>query len=327
MTILISLQSKVDAWSIPPAGVETLRARFPDLEFIYAANPGERARGLAACDVAYTWLLSADELRSAPRLQWVHTSAVAVETLCLPDLFARGVRVSNTRGVQALPIAEHTLAAMLALAKQLPFALDQQRASRWAQNAFSGDRLPWLLRGQTLGLLGVGTIGREIARLASAFGMRVIAVRRRVDQEPPPHVAETVPFDELTRVLPEVDALVIAAPLTPETDRLIDRAAFARMKRGATLVNVGRARIVDTDALVEALQQGHLAGASLDVFDREPLPEGHPLWTCPNVILTPHTSGFRRGHWDEVIELFSENIRRFQRNEPLRFQVDPALGY
>lgn len=326
-TILISLQSKVDAWRIPPEGVETLRARFPHVTFVYATDPAQRARGLAEADVAFTWILSADELRAAPKLRWVHTSAVAVETLCLPELFARGVRVSNTRGVQAQPIAEHALAMLLALSKQVPFVLEQQRAARWAQNEFRGERLPWLLAGQTLGLLGVGTIGAAIARLADAFGMRVVAVRRHVDRPRPPHVAEVIGFDALSARLPELDALVIAAPLTAETDRLIDGEALGRLKRGAVLVNVGRARIVDTDALVAALHGGHLAGAALDVFDREPLPADHPLWTCANVILTPHTSGFRRGHWDEVIDLFSENIRRFERGDELLFHVDPALGY
>lgn len=327
MNVLISLQSKVGAWTIPADGVDTLRARCPHVTFVHATDREQRARALADCDVAYTWILSADELQAAPRLRWVHTSAVAVETLCLPELFARGVLVSNTRGVQARPIAEHTMAVILALAKQLPFALDQQREAQWSQNRFIAGRLPWLLRGQTLGVLGVGTIGAEVARLAAAFGMRVVAVRRRTDTEPPPHVAAVTSFAKLHEVLPQFDAFVVAAPLTAETDRLIDGAALARLKPGAVLVNVGRARIVDTAALVEALHSGHLAGAALDVFDREPLPPDHPLWTCPNVIITPHTSGFRHGHWDDVVELFMENIARFERGEALRFRVQPEWGY
>jgi phosphoglycerate dehydrogenase-like enzyme len=327
MNVLVSIQSKVNAWSVPADGVETLRRRFPHITFTYATQPEQRSAGLKGCDVAFTWYLTADELQSAPRLRWVHTSAVAVETMCLPELFARNIAVSNTRGVQAWPIAEHTIAAILALAKQLPFALEQQRTSRWAQNEFVGDRLPWLLRGQTLGLIGVGTIGADIAKLASAFGMRVVAVRRRPGLDRPAGVEAIVPLDRLDDLLPTLDVLAIAAPLTPETDRLIDADALSRMKRGAVLVNVGRGRIVDNAALVAALRSGHLGGACLDVFEQEPLPADDPLWTCPNVIITPHTSGFRRGHWDEVLELFSENIRRFERGEALRFRVDPALGY
>ncbi|MCA1584404.1 MAG: D-2-hydroxyacid dehydrogenase [Acidobacteria bacterium] len=279
MNVLVSIQQPVRAWQIPQGAVASLRERFPHVTFVHAVDAEQRADGLPACEVAYTWILSAAELARAPRLRWVHTSAVAVETLCLPELFARGVLVSNTRGVQATPIAEHVFATVLALAKQLPFALEQQRHARWAQNEFAGDRLPWLLRGRTLGLIGVGTIGGEIARLARAFGMTVIATRR------------------------------------------------ARMKRGSVLVNVGRARIVQTAALVDALHAGHLAGASLDVYPQEPLPSDHPLWTCPNIILTPHTSGFRHGHWEEVVELFADNLMRFEKGEEVQYRVREELGY
>lgn len=327
MTVLVSIQLPVPAWQIPDAAVARLRAEFPHIEFLHATDADARAQGLAVCDIAYTWRLSAPELAAAPHLTWVHTSAVAVETLCLPELFARGVIVSNTRGVQAVPIAEHVFAVVLALAKQLPFALDHQRRAHWAQNEFAGERLPWLLRGRTLGLVGVGTIGMAIARLADAFGLHVIATRRRVEGDPPPHIAEVLPSSALDDLLSRSDIVVIAAPLTPETENLIGAREIARMKRGAVLVNVGRAKILQTDALIEALRAGHLAGAALDVFPQEPLPQDHPLWTCPNVILTPHTSGFRQGHWDEVIDVFADNLRRFERGEPLRFRVHEHLGY
>jgi phosphoglycerate dehydrogenase-like enzyme len=123
------------------------------------------------------------------------------------------------------------------------------------------------------------------------------------------------------------DVLAIAAPLTPDTNRLVDGPALGALKPGALVVNVGRAAILDTDALIDALRTGHLGGASLDVFPEEPLPSSHPLWTTPNVILTPHTSGFRQGHWDEVIEVFADNLQRFRRGEPLRFEVNARLGY
>ncbi len=327
MRVLISIQQPVHAWQIPVEGIARLRERFPDVTFVHATDNDARARGLEECDVAYTWILSAAEVAAAPRLKWVHTSAVAVETIALPELFARGVIVSNSRGVQATPIAEHVLAVLLALAKRLPFVLEQQRERRWAQNDFQGDRLPWLLRGRTLGLVGVGTIGSQIAQLASAFGMHVMAVRRRADGGDVAAVHEMLAYRDLDALLGRADAIVIAAPLTPETTNMIGAAQFARMKRGAVLVNVGRARIIDHNALVDALRSGHLGGASLDVFPQEPLPADHPLWTAPNVILTPHTSGFRQGHWEEVIDLFGDNLERFRRGESVRFRVDPALGY
>jgi D-2-hydroxyacid dehydrogenase (NADP+) len=327
MKVLVSIQQPVRAWQIPPEAVETLRQRFPDIEFVHATDAETRARGLAECDVAFTWILSASEVASAQRLKWLHSSAVAVETFALPELFARGIIVSNSRGVQSTPIAEHVFAVMLGLAKQLPLVIDRQHEREWAQNEFFGPRLPWLLHGRTLGLVGVGTIGREIARLAAAFRMKVIALRRRASADNVAHVDEVLPPGNLKALMERTDVLVIAAPLTPETDRLIGAAEIAFMKRGSVLINVGRARIVDHAALAEALRSGQLGGASLDVFHREPLPPDDPLWSLPNVILTPHTSGFRPGHWDDVIDLFADNLQRYRRGESVRFRIEPALGY
>ena len=310
MKVLISIQQPVRQWQIQPEGVATLRARFPHIEFVHATSDQERARGLVDCDAAYTWILNAGEFATATKLRWLHTSAVAVETLCLPELFAKGVLVSNTRGVQAVPIAEHALAVVLALAKQLPLVLEHQRHARWAQNDFMGPRSPWLLHGRTLGLIGVGTIGSEIAARARAFGMRVVALRRRGDQAAVAAVDEMFGPGQLDDFLKQTNVLVIAAPLTPQTLGLIGAAQIATLPTGAVIVNVGRAKIVETDALIAALHAGHLGGASLDVYPQEPLPPEHPLWSCPNVILTPHTSGFRQGHWEDVVDLFAENLER-----------------
>jgi phosphoglycerate dehydrogenase-like enzyme len=327
MKVLVSIQQPVVAWQIPPDGVDRLRRSFPAITFVHATDDDARARGLADCDVAYTWILSAAELAAAPRLRWVHTSAVAVETLCLPELFARDIVISNSRGVQSTPIAEHVFAVLLALAKQIPFVIENQRQRRWAQNDFRGDRMPWLLNGRTLGLIGAGTIGSQIARLASAFGMHVLALTRRDKSGAIAGVHEMLPPGNLDALLERSDVLVIAAPLTPATVNMIAAPQLARMKRGSVVINVGRARIIDHRALADALHSGQLGGASLDVFHQEPLPPDDPLWALPNVILTPHTSGFRHGHWDEVIDLFADNLRRFVGNQPVRFRIEPTLGY
>jgi phosphoglycerate dehydrogenase-like enzyme len=327
MKVLVSIQQPVTQWQIPVEGVDTLRKRFPHIQFIHATSPEQRAEGLAVCDAMYTWILKEHELAQAPKLRWVHTSAVAVETLCLPELFGRGIAISNTRGVQAVPIAEHVMTVTLALAKQIPFVIENQLRARWAQNEFMGERLPWLLKGRTLGLIGVGTIGSEIAKRAEAFGTRVIAMRRRPAYGTIGHVERVYGVEDLAEFLGQCHMLVICAPLTPETLGMMGAAQFAQLPKGAIVVNVGRAKIIDTEALMDALQSGHLAGASLDVFPQEPLPPDHPLWTTPNVILTPHTSGFRQGHWDEVVDLFGDNLERWLKNEPLKFQVSPDLGY
>jgi phosphoglycerate dehydrogenase-like enzyme len=327
LKVLVSIQQPVKQWQIPVVGVETLRKRFPHIKFTHATSPEQRAEGLGDCDAMYTWILKDHELAQAKKLRWVHTSAVAVETLCLPELFARGIAVSNTRGVQAVPIAEHVMAVTLALAKQIPFVIENQQRARWAQNEFMDARLPWLLKGRTLGLIGVGTIGAEIAKRAESFGMHVIALRRRPAYGTIGHVERVYGKDQLDEFLALCHVLVICAPLTPETHLLMGATQFAQLPRGAVVVNVGRAKIIDTDALISALHRGHLGGASLDVFPQEPLPPDHPLWKTPNVILTPHTSGFRQGHWDEVIELFADNLDRWLRGEPLKFRIEPELGY
>ncbi|MCC7123831.1 MAG: D-2-hydroxyacid dehydrogenase [Acidobacteria bacterium] len=327
MTVLIHIQHPVPQWRIPDAVVESLRARFPDVSFVNAKTPEERAAGLADADVLYTWILSAAELARAPKVRWFHTSAVALETLCLPELFARGVRVSNTRGVQAVPIAEHVLAMLLAFAKQVPFTLVNQATAHWAQTEYMGTRQPWLITGRTLGLVGVGTIGSALAERAAALGMNVMAVRRQLDGDAVPGITRTFAPSELHDMLRLCDVVVVAAPLTAETEGVFDARAFAAMRPGAIFINVGRARIVETDALIAALRSGHLGGASLDVFPQEPLPPEHPLWTCPNVILTPHTSGFRQGHWEEVGAIFAENFERLNAGEPLMYEVRRELGY
>ncbi len=327
MKILISIQQPVTQWQIPVDSVNSLRKRFPLINFVHATQPEQRADGLVDCDAAYTWILTAHELARAAKLKWVHTSAVAVETLCLPELFARSIAVSNTRGVQAIPIAEHVMAVALALAKQMPFVLDNQRQARWAQNEFVEERLPWLLHGRTLGLVGVGTIGSEVARRAASFGMRVIALRRRPAYGVIGHVDRVYGIADLPDFLGQCHVLVIAAPLTPETEGLMGEPQFAQLPKGAVVINVGRAKIVDTAALIGALTSGHLRGASLDVFPQEPLPPDHPLWQTPNLIVTPHTSGFRQGHWEEVVQLYGDNIERWLNGEPLKYRIEPELGY
>jgi len=327
VTILVSIQQPVAAWQIPSAQVERLRLAFPQHAFVYATTAAERAAGLGRCDVAYTWILSAAELAAAPHLRWLHSSAVAVGTICLPALAERGVVVTNTRGVQGGPIAEHVFATLLALTHRLPFALERQRTQTWAQHEFVGDRLPVRLAGLCLGVVGLGSIGAEVARLGVAFGMRVIGVRRHPEQGGPPGVHAVWGAHRLDDLAGAADVFVVAAPLTGETAALLDGRRIALLKPGAWLVNVARGQLVDPDALVAALASGALSGAALDVFAQEPLPAASPLWHAPNLLITPHTSGFRPGHWDDAVDVFIDNLGRWDRGAPVQWQVDAARGY
>ena len=327
MTVLVSIQQAVAAWQIPAEQLDRLRRACPYHDFIYATTAAERAAGLARCDIAYTWVLSPAELTAAPRLRWVHTSAVAVGTLCLDALEARQVVVTNTRGVQGGPIAEHVFATLLALTHRLPFALERQLAGVWSQNAFVGEHLPVRLAGLCLGVIGLGSIGVEVCRLGTAFGMRVIGVRRHPDRGAPEGVHEVWGPERLDDLAAAADVLVVAAPSTGETEALLDARRIGLMKRGAWLVNVARGQLVDAAALRHALESGALSGAALDVFAEEPLPADSPLWRAPNLLITPHTSGFRQGHWDDAVDVFIDNLARWDRGELLRWRVDAARGY
>lgn len=327
MTVLVSIQQAVAAWQIPAEQVDRLRRVCPQHEFVYATTEAERAAGLAHCDVAFTWILTPPELAAAPRLRWVHTSAVAVGTLCLDALAARQIVVTNTRGVQGGPIAEHVFATLLALTHRLPFALERQRAGVWAQNAFVGERLPVRLTGLCLGVIGLGSIGAEVCRLGAAFGMRVIGVRRHPERGVPEGAHQVWGAERLDDLAVAADVLVVAAPSTGETEALLDARRIGLMKRGAWLVNVARGQLVDAAALLRALESGALSGAALDVFADEPLPAGSPLWRAPNLLITPHTSGFRHGHWDDAVDVFIDNLARWDRGEPPRWRVDAARGY
>jgi D-2-hydroxyacid dehydrogenase (NADP+) len=229
--------------------------------------------------------------------------------------------------VQAVPIAEHVMACLLALARRLPQTLRDQQERTWRPNALIGEASPWLIAGRTIGIIGVGTLGEAIAVRAKAFGMRVLGMRRHPGRAVPAGFDDVVGPDDRGRMLAEADVVVIAAPLTPETDRLLDAAAIAAMKPGAIVINVARGQLIDESALAGALESGRLGGAALDVFATEPLPPTSPFWTMPNVIVTPHNSGFRSGHFDAVIDLFAENLKRFERGVELLNRVDLEIGY
>jgi phosphoglycerate dehydrogenase-like enzyme len=325
--ILISIQQPVTAWTIPVAQVERLRATFPDITFTHALNERDVRAALRDADAAFTWILASDMVVEAPRLRWVHSSAVAVGTLPLRELAARRIMVTNSRGIQSIAIAEHVIGSLLALSRRVPQAIRSQDARVWAQNEMIGERSPWLVAGKRMGIIGLGTIGRAVAVRAAALGMVVVGVRRRPEQGPVAGASKVVGPADVGDVIASSDVLVLAAPWTSSTDRLLDACAIESMKRGAVVINVARGQLVDEPALAAALDHGDLGGAAMDVFTEEPLPQHSPFWSLPNVIVTPHTSGFRADHWDAVVDLFEEQLRRFVGGKALLNEVDCDAGY
>lgn len=327
MKVLIYISWPVKAWSIPDAEAAVLCDRFPEIGFVRARDQDEALRAIEDVEVGFTPFLTSEMVRRARHLRWVHSPAAAVEGLLpLADLGEREIVVSNSRGVQAIPMAEHVIGGLLVLARKFDRTLAAQREKRWIQNELPDD-WPWMLHGRAMTIVGLGTIGMEIARRANAFGMRVTGVRRRVDEARPSFVENVVGSNHLDDALRGCDVLVLSAPAVSSTHRMIGAEQLAMLNPGAVVVNVARGQIIDEDAMRRALETGQLGGAVLDVFDREPLDASSPLWSLPNVVITPHSSGFRASHWNDVIALFNDNLRRYQRGESLRNVVDLSAGY
>ena len=251
-------------------------------------------------------------LRDARQLRWLHTFSAGVDNPWFQSLRARGVRLTTSSGANAVPIAQTVMLYLLALSRDLARWSDAQRRHAWETHAMAD------LQGMTLGIVGLGPIGLEVARLGAALRMRVVGVRRTPAGDEP---CETWPMARLDELLASVDALVLALPLSDDTKHLLDARRLALLKRGAWLVNVGRGALVDEAALVAALQSGQLGGAGLDVFEVEPLPAESPLWSLPNVIVTPHNSGDSPANLHRATAIFLDNLARYGRGEALCNEV------
>lgn len=257
-------------------------------------------------------------VRKAPHLKWLHVFNVGVDHPIYTEMLERGVRVTTSAGSTAEPIAQTAIAALIMLAREWPRWFAAQREHRW--DPMRAGEVPRDLRGQTAVIVGLGSIGREIARLAQALGLTVIALRRSPGEANDP-VDEMHTPDRLAEVLPRADWLILACPLTEETRGLVDAAMLARLPSTARLINIARGEVVDEDALIEALQAKRLAGAYLDVFRQEPLPPESPLWDLPNVIVTPHNSSVATGNDARVYEIFVDNLARWKNGEALANEV------
>lgn len=260
-------------------------------------------------------------LARAPQIEWIHSVSAGIDRVLTPAVRARGITVTNARGVFSQPIAEYVVMMMLAIARRLPQLLELQRERTW--QPLRGRELGEL----TLGIVGYGSIGASVARLLTPFGTRIVATRRhpgRGVQEPN---VELHGFDQLDEVLRASDIVLVATPLTAETAGLIGVAQLQEMREQAWLINIARGRLIDEMALRRALESGWIGGAVLDVFAEEPLPPESPLYRTPNLIVTPHSSWSSSRVTDRSIQLFVDNLRRFVAGEPLANIVDLEAGY
>jgi phosphoglycerate dehydrogenase-like enzyme len=289
-------------------------------------------------EVLYTFHLPPDALHIAPRLRWLQLhSAGANHILDLP-IMDSDVEITTVSGIHATPIAEYAFASILAHRWRVPMWTRCQRQGKWPAARWNLYARPEL-RGTTLGIVGYGSIGREVGRLGRAFGMRVLALRRATDRAKQGYAIEgtgdpagVIPErfysrDALHEMLSECDYVVVTLPLTPETTHFIGPAELRALKPAAYLVNVSRGAVVDEAALVRALREGWIAGAGLDVFEQEPLPPDSPLWDLENVLLSPHVAGFTPRYDERATALFAQNLHRYLAGKPLLNRVDKARGY
>jgi len=236
--------------------------------------------------------------------------------------------ITNSSEVHGPVVAEHVTALIFALAKKIPQTALYQQKQLWGQAAiWSEGPRPREVAGATLGLIGLGSIGQNVAKKAAALGMRVVAAREHPEKGRPEGVSKVLASSQVDELLAESDYVAIAAPLTAKTQGLMNAARFAKMKADAYLINVGRGPQVDEAALIEALRNRRIAGAALDVFEQEPLPSDSPFWNLENLLITPHTAGLTEKLWQRHYQLFSENLRRYLAHEPLLYTVDKHRGY
>jgi len=312
------------------------RYRPQDLTRIADAAPGSRLvsvslEGLADGDLSDVEVLLRGPMPQAhfdrllgrcPSLMWVHSATAGVERVLTPTALERGLAITNARGVFSDPIAEYVLMMVLAVSRRLPQLLELHRERTW--QPLEGREMADV----TIGVVGLGSIGRRVAELSLQFGSRVVAIRRRAgDAADVPGLSEVLSPERLPELMAQSDFVVLALPLTPDTTDLFDAQMLAHAKPGAWLINVARGALVDERALVRAVRDGQLGGAVLDAFREEPQPADSELYQTPNIIVTPHTSWSSRRVLDRSIELFCDNLGRFARGEPLFNLVDAGAGY
>jgi D-2-hydroxyacid dehydrogenase (NADP+) len=327
-TVVIVLHHRFALWNAPAGFSEKLRGDFPQLKVVHLSSYEGVERELRDAEILIAWSLRPEQFKLATKLRWLHSPAAAVHQLIFPELVTSDVILTNARDVHGPVVAEHVIALIFALAKRIPSAVVLQQKHEWGQQAmWETEPRVREVAGATLGLVGLGSIGREVARKASALGMQVIACREHPEKPRPEGVSQVFGPAQLDQLLAQSDYVVLAAPLTSETRSLMDASRLAKMKPGACLINVGRGPLVDEAALAEALKSKRIGGAALDVFSKEPLSKDSPLWDLENLLITPHTAALTEKLWERHYHLISENLRRYLSGEPLLAVVDKGKGY
>ena len=325
--LVVCVWHRFEQWRAQPVMPETIRRRWPEMLVVHLPDYERLPQELPDTDIFVGASLRPEQFQHARKLKWIHSTAVGVSQLMYSELRSSGVILTNPSGILSALMAEHTVGLMIALARHFPDSVRYQDRARWSQIEVSSQPGPLTeLNGQLLLIVGYGSIGREIARRARAFDMRVWGVTRSGKGDAT-HIEKILPIAQLEDALPHADYIVLSAPDTQETQKLLGPAQIAKMKPDARLINVGRGSLLDEAALIRALETGALGGAALDVAAAEPLPAESPLWKAPNLFITPHTSGVSDRLWQKETKLLMDLLGRWFDGRDLFNVVDFTRGY
>ena len=316
----LAQNKKIVVTGMTPAAIKEMEGVASNVTIV-AADQAKLAEQVADADAIFG-TINPELFRSAKKLKWVQVYSAGVENYRFPEFLKSDVTLTNCKILQGPNIADHAFALLLALTRDLYRIIPNRTKEEWTR----GQHSPIELRGKTAVIVGLGGIGMQIAQRAHAFDMKVIGVDPK-DIPLSYWISKQVPPDRLDSVLPEADVVFLAAPHTPQTEGLMSAKQFDLMKKNSYFIAVSRGKLYSSEALLSALESKHLAGAGLDVTNPEPLPKGHPLWKCENVIITPHIAGTSDNVQTRRMAVLKENIARFSKGEPLVNVVDKQKGY
>ncbi len=306
---------------LPEKDLSVLRSDFPGCEIITETDDAIRTERLQRLDAVFTEEILPESLvQQMPNLQWLHVTRGGVNAYLTPTIKERPIQVTGSKGIHGTVFSEFALACIFMLAKKLPECIEAQKQKKWQK------LIPFEIEGKTIGVIGLGTVGVELARKAKALGMRVLATKRTVTPKPD-FVDELGTPEFLPQLLAQSDFVVLLLASVPSTFNIIGENELRKMKPSAYLINLTGGRAIDEPLLVRALKEHWFAGAVLDAFARQPLPEDSELWSLPNVIITPRIAGITRQKWSALLPVFADNLKRFINGQPLNNLVDKDLGY
>ena len=321
--VLVGVYNEERGFWLPEKFLEQIREAAPAREVMQAKNNEELLALLPESEVLFTGQLPQEILAKCGHLRWIQSGSAGIERFLIPEIIDSALILTNSSGIHRIQMAEHTLSMMLTFARQMHLAIRAQIEGRWARY----ELWPGIdeLYGKTCGIVGYGDVGQEVAARCRPFGMRIIAcdLQFPIDTE----LDGRYPPEELHTLLQASDYVVLAVPATPKTEKMISSDELRIMKPTAYLINVARGTVIDEEALIRALKAGEIAGAGLDVFVQEPLPDNHPFYNMENVIVFPHLGGVTPRYWERGTDFFCQNLKRYLSGEPLINVVDKRKGY